>query len=189
MHKGNSNVRGRNRVTVVASSRLLLSFGVALLAFPFTSELGGNNCFRRIVQRDRFSYRRFSLTVRRRRRRFVGYVENVGRYTRCILMHTRGPHWGHLAFSHFARRDCYTPRKCRSALRENFLRCLIIFRPKTFLGLRPVYYHPLRLRGFSLYVGRGGREKLGAAIKFARIAGSAHFLHTSGSARKCKIGS
>lgn len=72
-----------------------------------------------------------------------------------------------------SRRDCYTPRKYRSAassaLRENFLRCLIIFRPKTFLGLRRVYYHPLRLRGFPLYV--VGREKLGAAVKFARIAG------------------
>lgn len=59
------------------SSRHLACYSrlaAALLAFLFTSEHGGNNCFRRIVQRDRFSYRRFSLSVRRRRRRFVGYV-------------------------------------------------------------------------------------------------------------------
>lgn len=79
------------------SSRHLACYSrlaAALLAFLFTSGRGGNNCFRRIVQRDRFSYRRFSLSVRRRRQRFVGYLWRepyVGRYTRCILMHTQGP--------------------------------------------------------------------------------------------------
>lgn len=48
----------------------------ALLIFPFTSERDGNNCFPRIVQRDRFSYRRFSLSEgpRARARALYGYA-------------------------------------------------------------------------------------------------------------------
>lgn len=150
------------------SSRHLARYSrlaAASLAFPFTSGRGGNNCFRRIVQRDRFSYRRFSLRVRRRRRALCGLLVANVRWTLYEMYLNAHPwsHRGHPAFSHFAHRDCYTPRKYRSALRENFLRCLIIFRPKTFRGLRPVYYHPLRLRGFPLYV--VGARKTGSGYK------------------------
>lgn len=76
-------MRARNRVTVLPVISLATLVWPATLAFLFTSERGGNNCFRRIVQRDRFSYRSFSLNRTRvgGGRRFSGWLRVANVWT------------------------------------------------------------------------------------------------------------
>lgn len=149
----------RNRVTVIAVIPLATLVRAALL-FRSRASRAGNNCFRRIVQRERFSYRRFSLSELHACR---------SRVTLCGLP------WDELyelylnahpeSYSGNARRlfsfhrDCYTAAKYYAlfALDQDLPRHLIIplGSSKTFPRFRYAHYHIPRvepLRGHFLYV-------------------------------------
>lgn len=186
MHKGNSNVRA-DEIASRSSRHLACYSRLAQRCLLFCSRASAVEIIAFTVLCNAIVSRieGFLWAYVAEDGAFVGYV---GRYTRCILMHTGVPPGTPSIFSF--RAETVIPRGNALSLsfsalsfRENFLRCLIIFRPKTFLGPRRVYYHPLRLRGHPALYLRGRKTASGYKIR-ANCDPTSRFLYVSGRGKR-----